>query len=91
VVTAQGGHLWHSLRRQEKRCERYKGGHDQRDQIPDRCPIIERPESVERHAYIEPLEGDAFIGAARRHPIVTLVKKRSGFAAMCYVDRKTSE
>lgn len=88
---AQGGHLWRSLRCQKKRRKRYAGGHDRRGQIPHRRSIDERPESVEQRAHIGHWEGDTVIGAAHQHAIVTLVERKSGFAVLTKVDRKTSE
>ena len=87
----QGGHLWRALRCQKKRRKRYASGHDRRGQIPDRRSITERPESVERRAQIGHWEADTVIGAGHQHAIVTLVERKSGFAVMAKVDRKTSE
>ena len=87
----QGGHLWRSLRCQKKRRKRYASGHDRRGQIPDRRSITERPESVERRTHIGHWEADTVIGAGHQHAIVTLVERKSGFAVMAKVDRKTSE
>ena len=88
---AQGGHLWRSLRCQKKRRKRYASGQDRRGQIPDRRSISERPDAVERRSHIGHWEGDTVIGAAHQHAIVTLVERKSGYAVMSKVNRKTSD
>jgi IS30 family transposase len=88
---AQGGHLWRSLRCQKKRRKRYASGHDRRGQIPDRRSISERPDSIERRSHIGHWEGDTVIGAAHQHAIVTLVERKSGYALVSKVNRKTSD
>jgi IS30 family transposase len=79
------------LRCQKKRRKRYASGHDRRGQIPHRRSILERPKSVEQRPHIGHWEGDTVIGAAHQHAIVTLVKRKSGFAVVTKVERKTSE
>ena len=88
---AQGGHLWRSLRCQKKRRKRYASGQDRRGQIPDRRSISERPDAVERRSHIGHWEGDTVIGAAHQHAIVTLVERKSGYAVVSKVNRKTSD
>ena len=88
---AQGGHLWRSLRCQKKRRKRYASGRDRRGQIPDRRSISERPDAVERRSHIGHWEGDTVIGAAHQHAIVTLVERKSGYAVVSKVNRKTSD
>ena len=88
---AQGGHLWRSLRCQKQRRKRYASGHDRRGQIPDRRSIAMRPASIDRRTRIGHWEGDTVIGAAHQHAIVTLVERKSGFAVVTKVDRKTAE
>jgi IS30 family transposase len=86
-----GGHLWRSLRCQKQKRKRYAGGRDRRGQIPDRRSITERPEWIERRAHIGHWEGDTVIGAAHQHAIVTLVERKSGYAVVTKVNRKTSD
>jgi IS30 family transposase len=88
---AMGGHLWRSLRCQKQKRKRYAGGHDRRGQILDRRSIAERPESIERRAHVGHWEGDTVIGAAHQHALVTLVERKSGYAVVAKVHRKTSE
>ena len=88
---AMGGHLWRSLRCQKQKRKRYAGGRDRRGQIPDRRSITLRPESIERRVHIGHWEGDTVIGAAHQHAIVTLVERKSGYAVVTKVNRKTSD
>jgi IS30 family transposase len=64
---------------------------DRRGQIPDRRSISLRPESIERRINIGHWEGDTVIGAAHQHAIVTLVERKSGYAVVTKVNRKTSD
>jgi IS30 family transposase len=87
----QGGELWKQLRCQKKRRKRYASGRDRRGQIIGRRPIAERPKSVETRSQIGHWEGDTVIGAGHQQAIVTLVERKSGFAVLRHVTRKTSE
>jgi IS30 family transposase len=79
---ARGGSLWQHLRSQKKRRKRYAGGRDRRGQIIGRRPIADRPASVETRSHVGHWEDDTFIGAAHKHAIVTLVERKSGYAAI---------
>jgi IS30 family transposase len=88
---AQGGSLWKHLRCQKKRRKRYAGGQDRRGQIIGRRPIAQRPASVETRSQVGHWEGDTVIGAGHKQAIVTLVERKSGFAVLAHVTRKTSD
>lgn len=88
---ALGGHLWRALRCQKQRRKRYGGGRDRRGQIPHRRSISERPAGVEKRLHIGHWEGDTVIGAAHQQAIVTLVERKSGYAVIAKVERKTAE
>jgi IS30 family transposase len=88
---AQGGHLWRSLRCQKKRRKRYASGHDRRGQISDRRSISERSDLIERRSHISHWEADTVIGAVHQHAILRLVERKSGYAVVCKVNRKTSD
>ena len=87
---AQGGTLWKHLRCQRKRRKRYASGKSRRGQIIGRRPIAERPASVETRSQVGHWEGDTVIGAGHKQAIVTLVERKSGFAVLSHVTRKTS-
>jgi IS30 family transposase len=44
---AEGGVLWENLCCQKQKSKGYTSGRDRRGQIPNRRPLIERPEQVE--------------------------------------------
>ncbi len=79
------------MRCQKKRRKRYASGYDRRGQIPDRRSISERPDSIERRSHVGHWEDDTVIGAAHQHAIVTLVERKSGYAVVSKVNRKTSD
>lgn len=88
---AGGGLLWRNLRCQRKRRKRYASGRERRGQIVGRRPIQERPASVETRSQVGHWEGDTVIGAGHKQAIVTLVERKSGFAMISKVARKTSD
>ena len=88
---AQGGSLWTHLRCQKKRRKRYASGKSRRGQIVGRRPIAQRPASVETRSQVGHWEGDTVIGAGHKQAIVALVERKSGFAVLAHVTRKTSD
>jgi IS30 family transposase len=88
---AQGGMPWKHLRCQKKRRKRYASGKSRRGQIIGRRSIAERPASVETRSQVGYWEGDTAIGACHKQVIDTLVERKSGFAVLSHVTRKTSD
>jgi len=88
---AQGGLLWKSLRCQKQKRKRYAGGHDRRGQIPNRRPLSERPAYIEARKQVGHWECDTVIGSQHKGAIVTMVERKSGYAVMAKVEKKTSE
>ena len=88
---AVGGELWKQLRCQKKKRKRYASGRDRRGQIVGRRSIAERPACVETRSQVGHWEGDTVIGAGHKQAIVTLVERKSGFAVLAHVTRKTSD
>ena len=86
-----GGDLYRHLRCQKKRRKRYAGGRDRRGQIIGRRPISERPTHVEKRSQIGHWEGDTLIGKGHKQAIVSLVERKSGYAVLKKVSKKTSE
>jgi IS30 family transposase len=68
-------------------------GRDRRGQIPDRRPIGERPAHIEAHKQVGHWDGHTVIGAGHSQAMVTLVKRKSGYAKLikgqqdCRVDQ----
>ena len=85
-----GGDLYKHLRCQKKRRKRY-GSRDRRGKLPNRRSIEERPEIVDRRQRIGDWEVDTIIGKKHHQAIVTLTERKSRFALLGKVDRRTAE
>jgi len=88
---AAGGALWKNLRCQKKRKKKYASGVARRGQIVNRRPISERPADIETRRIVGHWEGNTLIGARHKQAIVTLVKRRSGYARLMKVSHTTSK
>jgi IS30 family transposase len=71
--------------------ERYAVGRDRRGQIPNRRPLSERPLHIEARRQVGHWECDTVIGASHKGAVVTMVERKSGYAVMAKVEKKTSE
>jgi IS30 family transposase len=85
-----GGDLYTHLRCQKKRRKRY-GSYDRRGQLPDRVSIDQRPEIVEQRERLGDWEVDTILGKGRRHAIVTLTERKSRFALLYKVERRSAK
>ena len=85
----RGGDLHKHLRCQKKRRKRI-GDYDRRGKIPNQVSIEERPEIVDRRERLGDWEADTIIGAGKRGAIVTLVERKSRFALLKQVARRTA-
>jgi IS30 family transposase len=85
-----GGSLWKHLRCQKQRRKRY-GKHDRRGTIPNRLSIEQRPAVVEERSRIGDWEADTVIGKNHKQAIVSLVERKSGFALIHKVERRTAD
>lgn len=88
---AQGGTLWKHLRCQKQKRKRYASGRDRRGQIPNRRPLSERPLHIDARKQVGHWECDTVIGASHKGAVVTMVERKSGYAVMAKVEKKTSE
>jgi IS30 family transposase len=86
----EGGTLWKHLRCQKQRRKRY-GKHDRRGTIPNRLSIEQRPAVVEERSRIGDWEADTVIGKNHKQAIVSLVERKSGFALIHKVERRTAD
>jgi IS30 family transposase len=86
-----GGSLWQHLRCQKKRRKRYGSARDRRGQITGRRPISDRPRRVESRREIGHWELDTIIGKGQKQPIVSMVERKSGYAVLAKVPRKTAD
>ena len=86
-----GGDLWKNLRCQKQKRKRYASGRDRRGQIPKRRPLSERPAYIEGRKQVGHWECDTVIGANHKQAIVTVVERKSGYAVMAKVSKKTAD
>lgn len=84
-----GGNLYRHLRCQKKRRKRY-GGYDRRGQLPNRVSIEKRPEIVQQRQRIGDWEVDTIVGKGHHQAIVTLTERKSRFALLRKVERRTA-
>jgi IS30 family transposase len=86
-----GGSLWQHLRCQKKRRKRYGSGRERRGQIIGRRPISDRPRRVESRREIGHWELDTIIGKGQKQAIISMVERKSGYAVLAKVPRKTAD
>jgi len=85
-----GGDLHRHLRCQKKRRKRY-GSYDRRGKLKNRVSIDERPAIVDTRQRLGDWEVDTIIGKGHRHPIVSLVERKSRLALLKKVEHKTAQ
>jgi len=85
-----GGDLHRCLRCQKARRKRY-GAYDRRGWIPNRVLIDERPAIVEAKRRFGDWEGGTVIGKGHRGALVTLVERKSLYAVIRAIRRKTAQ
>ena len=88
---AASGSLYQQLHCQKKRKERYASGRERRGQIIGRRPISERPARIEIRAKVGQSECDTVIGALHKQGVLTLVERKSGYAVLSKVIKKTAD
>jgi IS30 family transposase len=85
-----GGDLHRHLRCQKKRRKRY-GGYDRRGKLPNRVSIEQRPAIVDQRQRIGDWEVDTIVGKGHRQAIVTLTERKSRFALLRKVGRRSAD
>jgi len=84
-----GGMLFRNLRTKKRKHGKRGRKQKRRDIYADRRKINERPQYVERRSQVGDWEGDTVYGADRRHSIVTLVERRTGYAVIKKISART--
>ena len=84
-----GGPLYKHLRSQKKRRKRLRG-QDRRGQLSGRRSIEERPAIVEDRSRIGDWEVDTIIGRHHQQAIVTLTERKSRFALLGKVSKRSA-
>lgn len=85
----QGGKLYLNLRCQRRRKKRY-GSKSRQGQISMRVSIDERPSIVDKKERVGDWEVDTIIGKNHKQAIVTIVERKTKYALLAKVTRKTS-
>ena len=86
----QGGTLWKNLSCQKQKRKCYARGRDRRGQSTNRKPFSERPEHIAGRKQVGYWECDTVIGANHKQAIVTLLERKSGYAAMAKASHKVA-
>jgi IS30 family transposase len=86
-----GGSLYKHLRIVPKRRRKRYNSHDSRGRLAGKRMIDERPLEVDYRVKIGHWEGDTVIGKDRKHCIVTLVERKTGYVIIKKVSARTVE
>lgn len=86
----KGGTLYENLRNQDKRYRKRGAAKDRRGVIPNRTPMIERPNVVEKRERLGDLEIDLVIGKGHQGALLTINDRVSGLLIMEKLQGKTA-
>ena len=87
----KGGSLYKHLRFVPKRRRKRYNSHDSRGRLDGKRYISDRPKYINNRSEIGHWEGDTVIGRDRRHCIVTLVERKTGFVIIKKITARTAE
>ena len=87
----RGGVLWKHMRHMGKFGRKRKGSPATRGRLVGKRHISERPPEVELRQEVGHCEGDTVIGADRRHCVLTLVERATGYLSMHKLQARTKE
>ncbi len=88
---ADGGALWKHMRIMSKVGRKRRGSPVTRGRMAGKRHIIERPEAANERDEIGHLEGDTVIGSDKRHCVLTLVDRKTGYTAIEKMTSRTKE
>jgi transposase, IS30 family len=86
-----GGSLWRHLRIMSKFGRKRYRSQDSRGVQPGKRHISERPKVVEPRRQLGHWEGDTVIGQDKRHCVLTLVERKSGYVVIKKMSTRTKE
>jgi IS30 family transposase len=86
-----GGDLWKHTRIMSKFGRKRYGRKDSRGVLPGKRPITDRPVEVEGRQRIGHWEGDTVMGSDKRHCVLTLVERKTGYAIVKKLKARTKE
>lgn len=87
----KGGCLYKHLRVVTKRRRKRYNSYDSRGRLAGKRHISERPNYINNRSQIGHWEGDTVVGRDRRHCIVTLVERKTGFVIIKKIEARTVE
>jgi transposase, IS30 family len=88
---ADGGGLWKHMRIMSKVGRKKRGSPATRGQMPGKKHISERPVQANERGEIGHFEGDTVIGSDKRHCVLTLVDRKTGYTAIEKMTARTKE
>ena len=88
---ADGGGLWKHMRIMSKVGRKKRGSPVTRGKMAGKKHISERPEAANERDEIGHLEGDTVIGSDKRHCVLTLVDRKTGYTAVQKMTARTKE
>jgi IS30 family transposase len=86
-----GGTLWKHTRIMSKFGRKRYGRHDSRGVLAGKRHISERPAEVETRQRLGHWEGDTVMGSDKRHCVLTLVERKTGFAIIEKLKSRTKD
>ncbi len=86
-----GGTLYQNLRIMPKVRRKRYNSHDSRGILPGKRHISTRPVEVESRTVLGHWEGDTVIGSDRRHCLLTLVERKSGYTIIKKLKARTTD
>jgi IS30 family transposase len=84
-----GGDLWRHTRIMSKFGRKRYGRQDSRGVAPGKRPIGDRPAEVELRQRIGHWEGDTVMGSDKRHCVLTLVERKTGYVIIRKLKART--
>lgn len=88
---ADGGGLWKHMRIMSKVGRKKRGSPATRGKMTGKKHISERPEAAHSRDEIGHLEGDTVIGSDKRHCVLTLVDRKTGFTVIEKMAARTKD
>jgi transposase, IS30 family len=85
----KGGSLYKHLRNVTKRRRKRYNSHDSRGRLAGKRPISSRPEAINSRNEFGHWEGDTVMGLDRRHCILTLVERKTGYVIIKKLESRT--
>ena len=86
-----GGNLWRYTRIMSKFGRKRYRSHDSRGVLPGKRTIGERPPEVEARQQIGHWEGDTVMGSDKRHCVLTLVERTTGYGIIAKLKSRTKD